>query len=253
MRVWNLRSASDQSNRLAASSGLPVTQPSATADTQSAIEAFRQVCSEFLDLSNSEQGGSVLFWSGYWHTVTYLLRHPIKGYFDWFRGLRTPSRLGSLAPSFPLDAMVASLCRYSEPQLKAIKSLSEVELRRVKSIVTDHPALKFAGGFGSLYALLEVSNKLVTASGSPLDFVRAIIASSNAQLFMGAILAGFIGSLVVFAVQYLFSTQKLIARAHLLDDVLLVAIEQKRLMDSFTSNHTSLRQADAPQATKLKA
>ena len=63
--------------------------------------------------------------------------------------------MGTLTPFFPLEAMVASLSSYSEPQLKAIKNLSEVNLRRAKSMITENPAFKVGIPIGSAYALLR--------------------------------------------------------------------------------------------------
>ena len=110
-------------------------------------------------------------------------------------------------------------------------------------MVTDNPALKVGLPIGSAYAVLEVSNKLVTVPGSSLDFVRDIIASPTAQVFMGYLLAGFILMLVIFALQYMFMIGPTIARAQLLDDILLVALEEKRFLGAIPAspNHTLQR------------
>ena len=222
-----------------------------TDSSDTALEAFRKVCAEFQELSRSDQSDSVPIWGGTWSYLKYMLRHPIKGNGRIMRdGFRALSRMGTLAPFFPLEVMAASLSRYSEPQLKAIKSLSEVHLRRVKSMITDNPVFKVGLPIGSAYALLEVSNKLVTVPGSSLDFVREIIASPITQAGMGYLFAAFIIMFVTFAAQYFFLIGPMIARASLLDDVLLVAIEEKRFMSSSALSPNLSLQTDAPQAAR---
>jgi hypothetical protein len=134
-----------------------------------------------------------------------MLKHPIKGYISIVReGFRAQASIGTLAYRFPLELMAAFLSQFSKSQLKAIEALSEIYLRRVKSMVTDNPAFKVGLPIGSAYAVLEVSNKLVTVPGSSLDLVRKIIASPTTQVFMGYLLEGFIFTFVAFALQYLF-------------------------------------------------
>lgn len=171
-----------------------------------------------------------------WTQTKYMFRHPVKSYVSTVRqGIRAQSGLGTLAPFFPLEAMADFLSKYSESQLMAIKSLSEINLRRVKSMITENPAFKVGVPIGSAYALLQVSNRLVTVHGSSLDFYRQLMASTVVQKGMGYLLAGFIFMFVMFAVQYLFTIGPTIARAQLLDDILLVALEEKRFAKTVTS------------------
>jgi hypothetical protein len=226
-----------------------MTQSSMADTPQGAIGAFREVCDQFLELSRSGQSNSVPIWGGTWSHAKYLLRHPIRGHVRMLRdGHRAQSGVGALAPFFPLQSMVDYLSRYSEPQLKAIKSLSEVNLRRVKSMITDNPMFKAAVPIGSAYALLQASNKLVTARDSSLDLVREIMASPITQAFMGSLFVVLMFILVLFAAQYIFFVIPTIARAQLLDDVLLVALEEKRFTSSSASSPNSSLQTDAAQA-----
>jgi hypothetical protein len=169
------------------------------------IEAFGAVCDKFSELSRSDQGRSVPLRGGTGSAIRCMLKHPIKGYISIVReGFRAQASIGTLAYRFPLELMAAFLSQFSKSQLKAIEALSEIYLRRVKSMVTDNPAFKVGLPIGSAYAVLEVSNKLVTVPGSSLDLVRKIIASPTTQVFMGYLFEGFIFTFVAFALQYLF-------------------------------------------------
>ena len=183
-----------------------MTHPSESDRPRGVIDAFREVCDKFLELSRTPPDGSVPLWSGTWTQARYVFRHPVKSYMRTVReGFRTQSGLGTLAPFFPLEAMADFLSKYSESQLTAIKSLSEINLRRVKSMITENGAFKAGVPIGSAYALLQVSNKLVTVHGSSLDLYRQLITSSAIQKCIGYLLAGFIFLFIMFAVQYLFT------------------------------------------------
>jgi hypothetical protein len=132
--------------------------------------------------------------------------------------------------------MVDFLSKYSESQLIAIKSLSEVNLRRLKSMIKENPIFKLGVPIGSAYAVLQVSNKLSAVHGSTLQVYRQLMALPAAQSFMGYLLLSFIFIFVIFAIQYFLRTGPTIARAQLLDDILLVALEEKRFTKTIPSN-----------------
>lgn len=67
-------------------------------------------------------------------------------------------------------------------------------------------------------------------AGRPRNSHRELVASPTTQSVMGYLFAGFIFTLIVFAAQYLLLIGPMIARAQLLDDILLIAIEEKSLM-----------------------
>jgi hypothetical protein len=172
-------------------------------------------------------------WGGTWSFFKYMLRHPFRGYVRTVRdGFRAQARVGTLTPFFPLEAMVESLDHYSEPQLRAIKRLSEVQVRRAKAMITDNPAVKLGVPLGSAYGLLEAGNRLFTAPGPAVDEVRALLTSPATQEFMSYLLGGFLIAVFIFAIQYLFLVGPMIGRAELLDDVLLVALEGRRFAES---------------------
>jgi hypothetical protein len=98
-------------------------------------------------------------------------------------------------------------------------------------MITDNILLKVGGLFGSAYALFEVSNNLVKVHGSELDLVRGLVASPTIQMIMGYLFAMFIAIFVSFAIQYIFLIGPTIVRAQMLDDILLMALEEKRFAD----------------------
>jgi hypothetical protein len=197
---------------------------------KSAVSAFYEVCQKFQEISKSGQSGYVPVYGGQWGLFKYLLRRPIHAYASLFRELiRSQSSLGILVSSFPLETMNAFLTRFTETELKALKTLSEIQLRRLKSLITDNPLLKISIPVGSAYALLKVSDELVKVQGSQMDSLRAMFESSLVQSFIGSLLFGFIVGIALLCVQYIFLTVPTIARAQILDDLLQIALEEKRL------------------------
>jgi len=153
------------------------------------------------------------------------MRHPIRTYSGIFKAIRAQTSLGIFLPNFPLEAMLEFLKQFTDTELKGLKALSETQLRRMKSQITGNPLLKLSVPVGSAYALLEVSDKLVTIRGSQLDFLKTIIRSDAVQTLMGSLLTGFIIGLLGLAVMYFLVILPSIARAQLLDDLLQIALD----------------------------
>jgi hypothetical protein len=196
---------------------------------KSAVSAFYEVCQKFGEISKGGQAGYVPVYGGQWGLFKYLLRHPVQAYADIFRELiRSQSSLGILVSSFPVETMNAFLARFTESELKALKTLSEIQLRRLKSLITDNPLLKISVPIGSAYALLKVSDELVKVHGSQLDSLRSTFELPVVQSLIGSLLFGFIVGIAALCAQYVFLTVPTIARAQILDDMLQIALEEKR-------------------------
>jgi hypothetical protein len=196
--------------------------------SRGAVSAFSEVCEKFQEISKSGQSGYLPIYGGQWAILKFIARHPIHAYASLFReAIRAQSSLGILVSSFPLETMIAFLTRFTEAELKTLKTLSEMQLRRMKSLVTDNPVLKVSVPLGSAYALLKVSNELVKGHDSQLDFLKSMFETPAVQSLTGSLLFGFIIGLAALGFQYVFLTVPTIARAQILDDMLQIALEEK--------------------------
>ena len=196
---------------------------------RNAVGAFLEVCEKFAEVSKNRQSGYLPVYGGQWNLLKYFARHPIRFYTETFRtAISAQSSLGILVSSFPVQTMTDFLARFSEPELKAIKTLSEIQLRRLKSLITDNPLLKFSVPVGSAYALLRFSTDVIKKPGFEMEMLKSIFELSVVQSLTGSLLVGFIGGLVLLCLQYLFLTIPAIGRAQILDDLLQIALEEKR-------------------------
>jgi len=202
--------------------------PHESTASKSAVRSFLDVCRKFQTLSKEGLTGSAPIWGGNLGMFKYLLRHPFRLYGTLFRGFRAQSSIGDLTPLFPLEAMTAFLSQFTESELKSLKTLSEIQLRRLKSAVTDNPVFRISVPVGAAYAALELSDKLVTVRGSELDLLKLIFQNPQMQTIIGSLLFGFIVGIVFVAASYLFVNLPAIARAQILDDLLQIALEEKR-------------------------
>jgi len=197
--------------------------------SKSAFRAFLEVCRKFQELAASDESGFVPAWGGPVSLLKALVRRPFHVYYTLIReGYRSQTAVGVLVPYFPVEAMIAYLSRFTESELKSIKTLSEIELRRLKNTVTDNPILKVSVPIGSAYALLEASNKLANVHDPDLDSLRAMFERPDVQSFIASLLFIFIGGLAIVAFQYAFFILPTIGRAQILDDLLQIALEEKR-------------------------
>ena len=104
--------------------------------------------------------------------------------------------------------MLSYLSRFSQPALKALKQVSEVNLSRKKAMITDNPYFKLGVPLGSAYALLGISDKLVPKRGASSAFwdpvFRDLLAAPLTQSIIGWLFVSFIFIMFMFAIQYAF-------------------------------------------------
>jgi len=161
-----------------------------------------------------------------------MLLHPIKTYILMIkRGLKAHAEFNSLSlfPLFPADHMLGYLSKYTVEQLVALKSLSAIGVVRKKLLLTDNPTLKFTGALGSLYALIQIGDKLVPnrEDASSFAIMRNLLDSPMLQTAVGYLLGGVLLMLVMFGIQYVFQIGPAIARTQLLDDLLALALHDR--------------------------
>jgi hypothetical protein len=216
---------------------LQMTQSSITDGAESAIEEYRKVCAEFLELARSPKGGVLPIRGGQWNLMKYMLRHPIKVQVSSLESLRAMTRMGTLTLYLPLEPMVASLIRYSEPQLRAIKGISEIQLRRAQFMITSDPFFKLVLASGPIYAFFQFVRSFVPGYSAYPEFLKNLFESSKVQEFIvqQVILPSLIAFLVI-VVYYIFFFAPMIFRVQLVDDILQIAIEEKRFASSSASN-----------------
>lgn len=154
------------------------------------------------------------------------------------QGLSAATATGLSVPFFPVEQMLSYLSRFSQPALKALKQVSEVNLSRKKAMITDNPYFKLGVPLGSAYALLGISDKLVPKRGasSYLDSVRDLLAAPLTQSIIGWLFVSFIFIMFMFAIQYAFLIGPAIARARLLDDILTIAVEETAFQHNVPTN-----------------
>jgi hypothetical protein len=197
---------------------------------QTALCAFNEICTKFKEISRSVKPGQLPIYGGPWALQKDLVMHPLRTYAALFRhGFRSEVSIGVLVSSFPTEAMIGFLNRYSEPELRAAKALSEIQLRRMKSLLTDNPVLKISGLTAVIYALAKISNELITIRGSVWEQFKSVLASPPAQGAIEFLFYILISVFVGLLFQFLYQTIPEIKRAQILDDMLLVALEEKHL------------------------
>jgi hypothetical protein len=202
-----------------------------------ATGAFQEVSERFMKLYRHDRGGLRL---GVLAILKHTFKHPIRTYATLLhKDYLTHSNNVLLAPFFPLTIMLEFLGHLSESELKSVKALSEVNLRRAKAVFTESPVFKVTLPLGAAYASLEVSTTLVATSGPSLDLLRTALNSPFVQRLTGSFLAGVILGLILISLEYVFLTVPIIARAQLLDDILLIALEEKRLSMALTDPHSN--------------
>src|SRR5439155_20437761 len=162
----------------------------------SCLRAFQDICAQFTMLSRLDaQGRAPPIWGGTFRSTFFFLRHPIRGYASMVgQGLSAATATGLSVPFFPVEQMLSYLSRFSQPELKALKQVSEVNLSRKKAMITDNPYFKLGVPLGSAYALLGISDKLVPKRGasSYLDSVRDLLAAPLTQSIIGWLFVSFI-------------------------------------------------------------
>ena len=210
------------------------------ASSGSCLRAFQDICAQFTTLSQSDaQGRAPPFWGGAFRSTFFFLRHPIRGYASMFKqGLSAQTATALSVPFFPVEQMLSYLSRFSQPELTALKRVSEVNLSRKKAMITDNLYFKLGVPLGSAYALLGISDKLVPKRGasSYLDSVRDFLAAPLTQSIIGWLFVCLIFTFLMFAIQYAFLIGPAIARAQLLDHILTIALEGKAFQRNVPTN-----------------
>src|SRR5262249_35201310 len=199
-------------------------------DTERPLLVFRNACSKFRDLARSTEAKRNLPYGGSLYgsakeQLTYIFRHPFRAYADlWKIAVSYPSSLNALDYRFPVEEMLLYLKQYSVAELRSLKALTALNLRTHKDRLTDNPVFKASIPIGALYALLKVGSEWAPKSKLATEVAEHLNVVLNTEI-VSALFFGMIIGLTVAAVQILFLIAPGIARAQLLDDLVLIALE----------------------------
>lgn len=214
---------------------------------ENTIKIFERIYNELREAGKLENSESISYWGAGWGFIKFFITHPMKAMkvallanIQWY----LPNE-GSLVIGFPLEDMIRSLVKYSLPQLNAVQKLAEIHHRRIRAMFIDNPVFKISLPLGSAYALLLVSDRLITSPGqdSPLYDLDNLLNSPIAQNLMGYLITSFILMTALMSLHFLVFILPALIRARFLDQVIQIAIEEKKVMDAhaiFPENHRCL-------------
>lgn len=229
--------------------GVGMSEPAEPTAHSAVGAAFREVCDHFRKLCRSDN--TIPVWGGNWVLFKYQLRHPVRWARQFRPGWGAQLNAGELVPFFPVDAMTCYLQTFSETQLKSLKVLCEIRIRRIKSGFADNIYFKFSVYAGSAYALLEASDKLVKVSGTQIEFLNKFLALPFVQQFIGSLLVAFIVLIVVLAAKYVIYLAPDVRRAQVLDDLIQIALEEKRFSAPSASDNLDAVHSEKPDTIRV--
>jgi hypothetical protein len=202
-------------------------------DSERSMVAFREVCTKFRVLTRPTDSGRSSLYGGSLYgsareQIRWFLRHPLRSYADFWKLVVTyPSNLNALDSRFPIDEMLPYLEQYSVEEIQSLKALTSLNLRTHKDRLTDNPILKISIPMGALYAVIKLGSEWAPQSTFSTAVVEYLKICLNNQ-FVSALFFGAIICLTIVAVQILFLSGPAIARAQLMDDLVLIVLESKK-------------------------
>ena len=176
------------------------------------LQVFRELCDRFSRLTKSDDGSAVPIYGGIGTFLAFLLRRPIHNYVKVMRtGFRSQASVNAVGAFFPVAEMVRYLGGFSNAELRSLKTVSELNIRIQKDALKNNPLFNFGGLVVSGYAL-----------------VKALV-SGSMQSFLANLFVVFVITFVIVAIQYVFVFLPRLQRAQLLDDMIQISLENKRL------------------------
>jgi hypothetical protein len=205
-------------------------------DSERSMVAFREVCTKFRELTRpTDSGRGSLYGGSLYGSIRdqfrWIFRHPLRAYADFWKLIVTyPSNLNALDSRFPIDEMLRYLEQYSVEELQSLKALMALNLRTHKDRLTDNPILRYSSisiPIGALYAVINAGSQWAPQSTFSTAVAEYLKSCLNNELFSSLFFGGIVG-LAIVAVQILFLSGPAIARAQLMDDLVLIVLESKQ-------------------------
>jgi len=178
------------------------------------LQVFGDLCNRFSRLTKSGDGSAVPVYGGIGTLLAFLLRRPIHNYLKVIRtGFRSQASVNAVGAFFPVTEMVRYLGGFSNVELLSLKAVSELNIRTQKDAITNNPFFKIGSLVVSRYAVVKA------------------LASGSMQSFLASLLFVFVITFVILAIQYVFVFLPRLQRAQLLDDMIQISLENKRLQN----------------------
>lgn len=200
------------------------------AERERALAAFRETCERFVEIAQASARSSPVRGALYGARsgfFAYFVRHPLRATRDLGHAVVAyPTALNAVDQRFPVDDLLAYLERYGAHELQGLKALTALNLRTHRERLVDNPVFKLSIPVGALFVVLQLGREW---SQSRLGATLAGFAGTTAAswVFMTVV-----GGLLLTILQGVFVIVPGILRAQLLDDLVLIAIEDRRVRAS---------------------
>jgi hypothetical protein len=199
--------------------------------------AFRRICKKFEELACSTKDEAIPVYGGIKCLIKYWIHYPIRSHIRIVKNeFNSQFNVNAIDVFFPVDSMLNYLGRFQEHELKSLKKISEINLREKKDQLTDNFIFKITVPIGSAYALLKVSDKLIqNDEHTSLFMLKEVLKSGFMQGLLDTMLVTVIIAFIILAFQYIFVFSPSVARAQLLDDMIMIAIQEKNFVSEISS------------------
>jgi len=207
------------------------------AERERALAAFRETCERFVEIAQVSARSSPVRGALYGAKrgfFAYFVRHPLRATHDLGHTVVAyPRALNAVDQRFPLDDLLAYLERYSAQELQGLKALTALNLRTHRERLVDNPVFKLSIPVGALFVVLQLGREWSQSR------VGATLAGYAGTTAAGWAFMTVVGGLLLTILQGVFVIVPGILRAQLLDDLVLIAIEDRKVRASRLSSPDS--------------